>query len=129
MLEKIGGLMLDIGRIVRASHERWDGKGYPDGLSAEGIPLESRIIAGCDAFNAMTTTRSYRTAMGLTRACEELARCAGSQFDPAVVAVLLELVAPVKLLETVAAPSPQEPQPEPAEVWVPETMVGVAQPL
>lgn len=93
MLEKIGGFMSEIGRIVRASHERWDGGGYPDGLSGEAIPLESRIVATCDAFNAMTTTRSYRTAMSVADAAAELKRCAGSQFDPSVVRALLGFVA------------------------------------
>jgi len=94
MLERIGGLMLEIGRIVRASHERWDGTGYPDGLHGEHIPLEARIIATCDAFNAMTTTRSYRAAMDESIACEELRRCAGTQFDPTVVQALLSLLKP-----------------------------------
>ncbi len=93
MLEKIGGFMSEIGRIVRASHERWDGGGYPDGLTGEAIPLESRIVATCDAFNAMTTTRSYRTAMSFEDAAAELERCAGSQFDPSVVRALLGFVA------------------------------------
>ena len=89
MLEKIGGFMSEIGSIVRASHECWDGSGYPDGLREEAIPLEARIVSACDAFNAMTTTRSYRRAMPLTDACVELQRCAGTQFDPAVVKALL----------------------------------------
>ena len=63
MLDRVGGLMREVGFIVRCSHERWDGGGYPDGLSGTDIPLEARIISCCDAFNAMTTTRSYRTAM------------------------------------------------------------------
>jgi putative nucleotidyltransferase with HDIG domain len=92
MLEKIGGFMSEIGRIVRASHERWDGSGYPDGLNGEDIPLEARIVATCDAFNAMTTTRSYRVAMSLEDASAELERCAGSHFDPGVVRALLEVV-------------------------------------
>ncbi len=91
MLEQIGGFMNEIGRIVRASHERWDGSGYPDGLSGHAIPLEARIVSACDAFNAMTTTRSYRKAMSHPAACEELERCAGSHFDPTVVRVLLNL--------------------------------------
>ncbi len=89
MLEKIGGFMREIGVIVRASHERWDGSGYPDGLRGEEIPLESRIVAACDAFNAMTTTRSYRKAMPLSAARAELKRCAGTHFDPRVVEALL----------------------------------------
>ncbi len=91
MLEKIGGFMREIGTIVRASHERWDGTGYPDSLSGEAIPLEARIVSTCDAFNAMTTTRSYRKAMPLDEASAELARCAGSHFDPRVVVALLKV--------------------------------------
>ncbi|MGD0453734.1 MAG: HD-GYP domain-containing protein [Solirubrobacteraceae bacterium] len=93
MLEQIGGFMREIGRIVRSSHERWDGCGYPDGLSGEAIPLEARIVSACDAFNAMTTTRSYRTAMSPSEAIAELERCSGSQFDPRVVRSLLRVVA------------------------------------
>ena len=92
MLETIGGFMSEIGRIVRASHESWDGSGYPDGLSGQAIPLEARIVAACDAFNAMTTTRPYRKAMLLADAAAELTRCAGSQFDPRVVTSLLRVV-------------------------------------
>jgi putative nucleotidyltransferase with HDIG domain len=92
MLERVGGFMRDVGEIVRSSHERWDGAGYPDGLRAEAIPLEARIVSACDAFNAMTTTRSYRKAMSLQDAIAELTRCAGSQFDPRVVDVLVGLV-------------------------------------
>ena len=63
MLDRVGGLLASVGLVVRASHERCDGGGYPDGLAGEAIPLASRIVAACDAFNAMTTTRSYRKAM------------------------------------------------------------------
>ncbi len=94
MLEKIGGFMTEIGLIVRASHERWDGAGYPDGLAREQIPLEARIVSACDAFNAMTTTRSYRKAMPFDAACHELERCAGSHFDPGVVDALLAVAEP-----------------------------------
>ncbi|HTZ87522.1 MAG TPA: HD-GYP domain-containing protein [Solirubrobacteraceae bacterium] len=93
MLERIGGFMSHIGIIVRASHERWDGNGYPDGLIGQEIPLEARIVAACDAFNAMTTTRSYREAMGFADARAELVRSAGSHFDPDVVRALLAVVA------------------------------------
>jgi HD-GYP domain-containing protein (c-di-GMP phosphodiesterase class II) len=78
---------------VRSSHERWDGTGYPDGLSGEAIPLEARIVSACDAFNAMTTTRPYRAAMPAEDARAELERNAGSQFDPAVVSALLRVTA------------------------------------
>jgi HD-GYP domain-containing protein (c-di-GMP phosphodiesterase class II) len=100
MLDRVGGFMRDVGAIVRGSHERWDGGGYPDGLAAEAIPLEARIIAACDAYNAMTTTRPYRTAMDPAAAADELRRCSGSQFDPKVVEALLVVVgiaAPARL--------------------------------
>jgi HD-GYP domain-containing protein (c-di-GMP phosphodiesterase class II) len=89
MLDRVGGFMRDVGLIVRGSHERFDGGGYPDGLAADAIPLEARIIAACDAYNAMTTTRPYRTAMAPAAAAAELVRCASSQFDPVVVEALL----------------------------------------
>jgi putative nucleotidyltransferase with HDIG domain len=92
MLETVGGFMKEVGKIVRSSHERWDGGGYPDGLAGEEIPLESRICSVCDAYNAMTTTRSYRAAMPGNEACAELRRCAGRQFDPRVVDALLDVV-------------------------------------
>lgn len=77
--------------IIRASHERIDGKGYPDRLTAENIPLGSRIIAVCDAYDAMTTDRSYRPSIGAEAAIRELRANAGSQFDHAVVDVFCEL--------------------------------------
>ena len=100
MLDRVGGAMREVGAIVRASHERWDGAGYPDGLRAGGIPLEARIICGCDAYNAMTTTRSYRAAMPPEAAAAELLRCSGTQFDPAVVEAILAVVGvrPAQLL-------------------------------
>jgi HD-GYP domain-containing protein (c-di-GMP phosphodiesterase class II) len=92
MLERVGGLMRSVGRIVRSSHERWDGAGYPDGLRGEEIPLESRIVSACDAFDAMTTTRSYRKGMSVDVAVAELTANSGTQFDPAVVAAVLEVL-------------------------------------
>ena len=68
--------------IVRSTHERIDGGGYPDGLSAGEIPLGARIIAVCDAYDAMVSNRPYRAAMEPAAALEELRRCAGTQFDP-----------------------------------------------
>lgn len=88
MLERVGGFMGNVGRIVRSHHERWDGGGYPDGLVGQEIPLEARIISCCDAFNAMTTTRPYRKAMASPVALAELAEHAGAQFDPLVVDAL-----------------------------------------
>jgi HD-GYP domain-containing protein (c-di-GMP phosphodiesterase class II) len=105
MLERIGGFMRDVGTVVRASHERWDGGGYPDGLAGEAIPLEARIIGVCDAYHAMTTTRSYRAAMAVADALDELRRCAGTQFDPAVVAAALHLLAVAALDEAYAGVS------------------------
>jgi putative nucleotidyltransferase with HDIG domain len=92
LLDRVGGPLSQVGAIVRASHERFDGRGYPDGLSGRGIPLESRIVGACDAFSAMTTDRPYRGAMPLADALAELRRCAGSQFDPAVVDALCAVV-------------------------------------
>ena len=74
-----------VGALVRSSHENFDGTGYPDGLAGDLIPLGARIIAVCDAFDAMTTDRTYRAAMSEAAAVAELRRCAGTQFDPAVV--------------------------------------------
>jgi two-component system cell cycle response regulator len=74
-----------VARLVRASHERWDGEGYPDGLSGAEIPLGARIISVCDAFDAMISERPYRTAMAVGSALDELVQCAGTQFDPEVV--------------------------------------------
>jgi HD-GYP domain-containing protein (c-di-GMP phosphodiesterase class II) len=85
----------NVARIVRASHEHWDGRGYVDGLVGTQIPLAARIIAVCDAFCAMTAVRPYSRALSRARAIDELRRCAGGQFDPAVVeAVCRELATP-----------------------------------
>jgi putative nucleotidyltransferase with HDIG domain len=99
MLERIGGFMAEIGTIVRASHEAWDGSGYPDGLIGEEIPVEARVVTACDSFNAMTTTRSYREAMPVEEAIAEMERCAGSQFDPRVVDALLSVLLPAALAD------------------------------
>ena len=82
----------EIAEEIRHHHERWDGKGYPDGLSRETIPLLSRVIAVVDAYDAMTNDRSYRKAMPVSRAMEELKRCAGSQFDPFIVSEFLGML-------------------------------------
>jgi two-component system, cell cycle response regulator len=78
-----------VAKLVRSTHERYDGAGYPDGLSGEEIPLPSRIVFACDAFHAMTSARAYGPGMSETDARAELARCAGSQFDPIVIDALL----------------------------------------
>jgi HD-GYP domain-containing protein (c-di-GMP phosphodiesterase class II) len=93
MLERVGGLLRDVGRLVRSCHEHYDGSGYPDGLAGEAIPQVARIVCCCDAFSAMTTDRPYRSAMTLSAAINELKRCAGTQFDPAVVAALIDTLA------------------------------------
>jgi HD-GYP domain-containing protein (c-di-GMP phosphodiesterase class II) len=102
MLERVGGLLAKVGVVVRASHERWDGGGYPDGLAGEQIPLAARIVSACDAFNAMTTDRSYRRALSPEVALAELHANAGSQFDPAVVQALTEVTAETLAREPVA---------------------------
>ena len=84
-----------VARLVRWSHERVDGAGYPDGLAGDGIPLGARIIAVCDAFHAMTSERPYRSAVSADEAVAELLRNAGTQFDAEVIAAFqAELAAP-----------------------------------
>jgi HD-GYP domain-containing protein (c-di-GMP phosphodiesterase class II) len=80
---------------VRHSHERWDGDGYPDGLSGDQIPLGSRIIFICDAYEAMTTDRAYRSAMPRAQALAELQHCAGTQFDPELVTLFAAEIYPL----------------------------------
>jgi putative nucleotidyltransferase with HDIG domain len=92
MLDRVGGFMREVGRIVRSHHERWDGTGYPDAIPGPEIPVESRIISCCDAYNAMTTTRAYRNALPADVALAELKHHAGTQFDPLVVAALLDVI-------------------------------------
>jgi len=78
-----------IARIVRHEHERWDGRGYPDGIAGEEIPVGARIILACDAYHAMTSDRPYRRSMGHAAAVHELLNNAGAQFDPGVVEALV----------------------------------------
>jgi HD-GYP domain-containing protein (c-di-GMP phosphodiesterase class II) len=84
--------MRPVARVVRSSHERFDGSGYPEGLAGEQIPLGARIVAVCDAYDAMTSTRPYQCRLAPAEALEELQRCAGNQFDPAVVAAFCAVV-------------------------------------
>jgi HD-GYP domain-containing protein (c-di-GMP phosphodiesterase class II) len=77
---------------VAHHHERWNGTGYPDGLAGEAIPLQARILATADAFDAMTTTRPYRPGMPIAEAKRELVRCRGEQFDPSMVDALLRVL-------------------------------------
>jgi diguanylate cyclase (GGDEF)-like protein len=81
-----------VGRVVRSSHERWDGGGYPDGLRAEDIPLGARIVLACDAWDAMTSDRTYRRALSDSVAAGEMRGNSGTQFDPEVVTALLTVM-------------------------------------
>lgn len=99
LLERVGGRLAEVGRIVRSCHERWDGRGYPDGLAGEAIPLVARIVSCCDAFSAMTTNRPYRRALGVREALAELEANSGTQFDPRVVGTLVSLVRNGRLAE------------------------------
>ena len=89
MLDTVGGLLGEVGYLVRSCHERWDGDGYPDGLRGEQIPLVARVVCACDAFSAMTTDRPYRKALSHDEAIAELRLAAGTQFDPQVVEALI----------------------------------------
>jgi HD-GYP domain-containing protein (c-di-GMP phosphodiesterase class II) len=122
LLDRVGGLLGRVGAVVRSCHERWDGHGYPDGLSGYEIPLAARIVFACDAYNAMTTDRPYRAAMSQETAVEELWANAGSQFDPRVVAALAAVIrrgapsepSPAHAVRTVLAGS--SPAELPAEI-------------
>ncbi len=85
--------LFDVASVVRSSHERLDGRGYPDGLQGDEIPVAARILAVSDAFDAMVGGRPYRTAVGVEDALAELRRCAGTQFDPSVVEAFCHTVA------------------------------------
>jgi len=91
-----------VAALVRSSHERWDGAGYPDALAGDEIPLGARIVAVCDAFDAMVADRPYRAGMDAADALAELQRCAGSQFDPSVVAAFAAAWAERPLLRAAA---------------------------
>ncbi|HYM57235.1 MAG TPA: diguanylate cyclase [Solirubrobacteraceae bacterium] len=103
--------LAQVGRLVRSSHERWDGAGYPDELKGEEIPIGSRIIAVCDAFDAMLSERPYKSGRNTSAALAELRRCSGTQFDPAVVEAFCvvmadELAAAARRLVAEAVPQP-----------------------
>ena len=87
-----GADLKDVAAWVIAHHERPDGRGYPHGLSGDEIPLEARILAVADAYEAMTVDRVYRKALGEDAARDELRRCSGTQFDPRVVEVFLRVL-------------------------------------
>jgi putative nucleotidyltransferase with HDIG domain len=92
LLDRVGGRLARVGEIVRSCHERWDGRGYPDGLRGEEIPAAARIVFCCDAYSAMTTDRPYRKAMSREAALEELRSNSGTQFEPRVVAAMERVV-------------------------------------
>jgi putative nucleotidyltransferase with HDIG domain len=92
MLDRVGGFMREVGKIVRSHHERWDGAGYPDGLAGEQIPLEARIITCCDTWNAMRTDRPYRQALSEEVALAELTSVSGTQLDPGIVDAFVAFV-------------------------------------
>jgi HD-GYP domain-containing protein (c-di-GMP phosphodiesterase class II) len=132
LLDRVGGLLGRVGTIVRSCHERWDGRGYPDGLSGEDIPLAARIVFCCDAYNAMTTDRPYRKSLGREKALAEIRDNSGTQFDPTIAAALERVVSNderyPRLVESVTtsnaiaatiaagrdAPAPQQEPEEPA---------------
>src|SRR5688500_1448748 len=93
MLDRVGGVLGNVGHLVRSCHERYDGGGYPDGMTGEEIPLVARIVCACDAYSAITTDRPYRAGRSAEEAVAEMRRCAGSQFDPDVVEALARTVA------------------------------------
>jgi HD-GYP domain-containing protein (c-di-GMP phosphodiesterase class II) len=84
-------------------HERWDGTGYPTGRAGEEIPVEARVLAIADAFDAMTSDRPYRRALSREEALAEVERCSGTQFDPEIVRVFLALFAEAERLPAAAA--------------------------
>jgi HD-GYP domain-containing protein (c-di-GMP phosphodiesterase class II) len=83
----------EVGKVVRSTHEHWDGSGYPDGLVGEEIPLAARIILICNAYDSMTESRPYGELLSPTEAIDELRRGAGKQFDPDIVEVIVDLTA------------------------------------
>jgi HD-GYP domain-containing protein (c-di-GMP phosphodiesterase class II) len=92
MLDRVGGVLGDVGHLVRSCHERYDGSGYPDGLAGEEIPLVARIVCACDAYSAITSDRPYRAGRPQAEALAELRRCSGTHFDPDVVDALCRAV-------------------------------------
>ena len=98
--------LAQVSRLVRASHERWDGTGYPDGLRGPDTPIGSRIISVCDAFDAMVSERPYKAGRSTSDALTELRRCKGTQFDPDVVNAFCAAI------ETELAAAAATPEPE-----------------
>jgi HD-GYP domain-containing protein (c-di-GMP phosphodiesterase class II) len=103
-------LFREVAQFVRSHHERWDGSGYPDGLRGDAIPLVSRIISVVDAYDAMTTTRPYRSALPHAEAVRRLRLGADRQWDARVVDAFVTLT---EREQASAARHPQQPQPHP----------------
>ena len=95
-----GAQLHDVALIIKCHHERWDGKGYPRGIAGEEIPINSRIMAICDAYDAMTSDRAYRRAKKKEDAIEEIRKNAGKQFDPKLVEEFLEMIKDVESFES-----------------------------
>jgi GAF domain-containing protein len=104
------GFLDDVRKIVRNEHERWDGRGYPDGLKADQIPLGSRVLLAASAYDAMLSGRPYREALDPQEARAELLRCAGAQFDPEVIAAVLEVLAGEDTVQDAVSESSDERQ-------------------
>jgi HD-GYP domain-containing protein (c-di-GMP phosphodiesterase class II) len=102
MLERIASLQ-ELAPVVRAHHERMDGLGYPDGLAGEAIPIVARIVAVADSFHAMISKRPYRAPLSVPAAIDELCACSGTQFDPAVVRAMLDVVQPATAVRALRA--------------------------
>ena len=98
--------LLPVAKLIRSSHERWDGKGYPDGLAADAIPRGARIVFACDSFDAMTSGRPYCPPRPAEEALAELRRCSATQFDPEVVQALVEVVCRKRAIRPAAARVP-----------------------
>ncbi|MEO8971777.1 MAG: amino acid permease, partial [Ktedonobacteraceae bacterium] len=114
ILAQVGGVFQHLAEIVVAHHERWDGKGYPRGISGEDIPMSARILTVVDSFDAMTSRRVYHEPLPVEQAKTELLRCSGTQFDPRVVEAFLRVLATPEVAITEAATQQDAPQIEAA---------------
>ena len=91
-ISSVSAELKPISDLILLHHEKWDGSGYPMGLSGEAIPIECRILALVDAFDAMTNDRPYRKALSFDDAINEIIKCKGSHFDPELVDIFLEIL-------------------------------------